>query len=44
MDDVATSTEVHSNNSGGNSLMSNGSSGAKPQTHNQKVAQQETQS
>ena len=34
-----TSTEVHSNNSSGNSLMPNGSSGAKPQTHNQKVAQ-----
>ena len=39
-----TSTEVHSNNSGGNSLMSNGSSGAKPQTHNQEVEQQQTQS
>ena len=39
----STSNEVHSNSSG-NSLMSNGSSGATPQTHNQKVAQQQTQS
>ena len=37
-----TSTEVHSSNSGGNSLTSNGSSGTTPQTHNQKVAQEQT--
>ena len=37
-----TSTEMHSSNSGGNSLMSNGSSGTTPQTHNQKVAQEQT--
>ena len=34
--------EVHSSNSGGNSLMSNGSSGDKHQTHNQKVAEEQT--
>ena len=34
--------EVHSSNSSSNSLMSNGSSGTTPQTHNQKVAQEQT--
>ena len=37
-----TSIEIHSSNSDGNSLMSNGSSGTTPKTHNEKVAQEQT--